>query len=137
MFEVGESYKTQEGRTVKIVEEQHVGTAYHCVCGDDGVWRYARKSDAGRVTASAIDMSCPRNLIPPEGTLWCVHILGPDSMMPAKDLEEAKLKAAEFNRGRPEDMGDVLLTALPSVWPFSKEAHEKELAKGVDWSDVG
>jgi hypothetical protein len=71
MFKVGNTYKTQEGKDVKIIAESYVGTAYHCVQGDDGLtpeggWRYARKSDAGRVTGSAFDMSDPRNLIPPE-----------------------------------------------------------------------
>lgn len=68
MFEVGKTYLTQEGKEVTIIAESQVGTDYHCVKGNDGLtpeggWRYARHEDAGRVTASAFDMSEPRNLV--------------------------------------------------------------------------
>jgi hypothetical protein len=66
MFLLYESYQTQEGKTVMIVDESQVGTQYHCVKGNDGPWRYARQSDAGRCTASAFDMSCPQNLVVPD-----------------------------------------------------------------------
>jgi len=65
VFEVGKTYKTQEGKDVKIMQAKFINSDYHCVEGDDGVWRYARPSDAGRVTASAFDMSDPRNLVVP------------------------------------------------------------------------
>jgi hypothetical protein len=65
MFAVGEVYKSKEGHDILITEESMVGTPYHCVMGIDGIWRYARPSDAGRVTGSAFDMSDPRNLVRP------------------------------------------------------------------------
>lgn len=66
MFMLYETYETQEGNKVMIVEESQVGSQYHCVKGDDNIWRYARQSDAGRVTASNFDMSDPRNLVVPD-----------------------------------------------------------------------
>ena len=66
MFQLYETYETQEGNKVFIVEEGQVGTQYHWVRGDDNICRYARKSDAGRVTASNFDMSDPRNLVVPD-----------------------------------------------------------------------
>jgi hypothetical protein len=66
MFNLYETYETLDGKKVFIVAESNVGTAYHTVQGDDGLWRYARKSDAGRVTGSVFDMSEPRNLKVPD-----------------------------------------------------------------------
>jgi len=57
------SYRTKAGEWVRIVDEQTL-KGYECVKGDDGIWRYNRASDRGRVTASAFDMSDPNNLIP-------------------------------------------------------------------------
>jgi hypothetical protein len=65
MFMVGEVYKSKEGFDILITDEANVGTPYHCAMGIDGIWRYARQHDAGRVTGSAFDMSNPRNLVPP------------------------------------------------------------------------
>lgn len=85
-FEVGKTYLRQDGKKVKIIAENtKYGTHYCCVQGDDGEtrveedpihkgiyeiidgsqlgWRYDRKSDAGRCTGSAFDMSDPRNLV--------------------------------------------------------------------------
>jgi len=69
-FIMGQTYLTQAGEKVTIVDESNVDTDYYCVKGDDNKWRYARKSDCGRVTASAFDMSCPHNLIVPEDFDW-------------------------------------------------------------------
>lgn len=86
-FIVGRTYLTQAGKRVKIIAENvKYGPYYTCVQGDDGEnavfedpvhpgiyefrpgseagWRYDRPSDAGRCTASAFDMSDPRNLVP-------------------------------------------------------------------------
>lgn len=60
MFEVGKTYKTQSGNDVKIVIKNG-----DTVSGSDGIWRYDRPKDAGRVTGSAFDMSHPLNLVPP------------------------------------------------------------------------
>lgn len=71
-LELGRSYLTQAGAAVTIVQVMNDDLpGYECVQGDDpsenapeGVWRYNRASDRGRVTGSAFDMSDPRNLIP-------------------------------------------------------------------------
>lgn len=65
MFDCGCSYKTQNGNTVRIDEARDIGGPYHTVMGSDGIWRYARQSDAGRVTGSNFDMSHPLNLVVP------------------------------------------------------------------------
>lgn len=59
----GKTYMTAEGKKVTFTQEAHIGTQYHCGLGDDGIWRYLRESDFGRVTASAFDMSDRRNII--------------------------------------------------------------------------
>lgn len=63
MFEVGCTYKTKSGKVVLIVKAEDIDGPHHAVQGDDGIWRYARRGDAGRVTGSAFDMSNPLNLI--------------------------------------------------------------------------
>lgn len=85
-FIVGKTYLTQEGKRVKIISEStKYGPHYTTVQGDDGEtkvyedplhpgiyeivyghesgYRYDRASDCGRCTASAFDMSDPRNLV--------------------------------------------------------------------------
>lgn len=64
MFEKGKIYKSRASEDILIVDESDAGGAYHTVKGHDGVWRYARESDAGRVTGSD-GMNDRRNLIPP------------------------------------------------------------------------
>ena len=64
MFEVGEKYKTKGGTDVEIVAEGMVGGFCRIVLGSDGMWRYDREGDRGRVTGSALDMSDPDNLVP-------------------------------------------------------------------------
>jgi hypothetical protein len=60
-FLLGSSYQTKAGQWVRIVDESTT-RGYECVKGDDGVWRYNRRSCRGRVTGSSNDD--PRNLIP-------------------------------------------------------------------------
>lgn len=64
MFLVGMTYKTKYGRLVKIVKSKYAGSLYACVQGDDGIWRYDRDGDVGRVTGSNHNMSHPNNLMP-------------------------------------------------------------------------
>ena len=61
-FKLGEIYTTQEGKSVKIIEESTM-PSYEWVRGDDNICRYNRPNDRGRVTASNFDMSCPQNLV--------------------------------------------------------------------------
>jgi hypothetical protein len=65
MFDCGCSYQTKTGKWVQIVKARDIGGPYHVVMGKDGIWRYARPGDAGRVTGSNFDMSHPANLVVP------------------------------------------------------------------------
>jgi hypothetical protein len=64
-FTLGESYELQNGQFVKIVA-RHLQTAgYETIEDEAGVHRYDRSthdSDAGRVTGTAHDYSCPENI---------------------------------------------------------------------------
>lgn len=78
MFDCGCTYLTKNGRSVLIVEAKDIGGPYHVVLGNDGVWRYARVCDAGRVAGSNFDMSHPYNLVVPQ-KLTLEDILGKES----------------------------------------------------------
>lgn len=89
-FELGKSYQTNEGKTVKCIE-LHDTPGYETARFDDGTlrwyhrggwprhdgtiepvtwhvgtsgWRYNRDSDRGRVTGTEFDHSDPRCVIP-------------------------------------------------------------------------
>ena len=65
MFEVGKEYKTQCGKTVTVFGRTKL-LGYECLVCSDGKYRYDRSthsSDAGRVTGTDHDYSCPDNLI--------------------------------------------------------------------------
>ena len=67
-YEVGKSYRTQEGGVVRIVSRHTELRNYETVLGDDGAHRYDRsesKSDTGRVTGTAHDYSYPMNFVRP------------------------------------------------------------------------
>jgi hypothetical protein len=67
-FVVGETYLTQDGKEVTILDQSTV-PSYEAVKGSDlnvdgnNIWRYNRPNDRGRVTGSNFDMSDPRNLV--------------------------------------------------------------------------
>lgn len=63
---VGNSYKTVDGSTVTIININNESKAHVCVQGNDGIWRYNRKTDQGRVTGSSFDEPHPKNLLIPE-----------------------------------------------------------------------
>ena len=64
-FICGNEYATIGGGTVKIVQRNHAHSGYETVLGDDGVHRYNRPQDMGRVTGSGGDGTThPGNLIP-------------------------------------------------------------------------
>lgn len=63
-FEVGNRYRTTAGKLVKLVERKDRENGESTVLGDDGIWRYNREFDRGRVTGSPHDFSSPDNLIP-------------------------------------------------------------------------
>lgn len=64
--------------------------------------------------------------------LWCVHILGPDDLIPAASYEAAEKHATElsdFMHGPDVPDLDVLCLPIVAVWPYSAEAHRAALAK--------
>lgn len=63
---------------------------------------------------------------------WCVHMLGPDELIPMASFEAAEKYADDMNNalhGRGEPMPDVLCLAqvVPCLW--SREQHAEQLAK--------
>ncbi len=62
-YKIGEMYETQCGRFV-IVYGRNSLKGYECLLCSDGRCRYDRsigESDAGRVTGTEHDYSCPHN----------------------------------------------------------------------------
>lgn len=62
-FEIGKTYETQAGDFVKVLGRTDM-KGYECLICSDGKHRYDRStsdSDAGRVTGTAHDYSCPDN----------------------------------------------------------------------------
>jgi len=62
-YSVGTRYLTQEGKWVWVLGRTTL-LGYECLRCSDGAYRYDRSthsSDAGRVTATAHDYSCPQN----------------------------------------------------------------------------
>lgn len=73
--------------------------------------------------------------------LWCCHVRGPDDVHAAPDYETA-LKWADMTnavnwRGLkgtikpPASYDDCLLKAVPAIWPWSPEAHAKDMPKSI------
>ena len=63
MFERGAQYETQAGELVTVIGRS-TDPGYECLICSDGKHRYDRStttSDAGRVTGTAHDYSCPDN----------------------------------------------------------------------------
>lgn len=64
-FIIGRTYITQRGKRVKVIGRTRL-KGYECLNCSDGKYRYDRSgghrdSDAGRVTGTAHDYSCPDN----------------------------------------------------------------------------
>ena len=49
---VGNTYKTYDGKDVRIISEQKEYRGYETVCGDDVWFRYNRRYDIGRCTGT-------------------------------------------------------------------------------------
>lgn len=64
-FEVGQTYETQAGKFVKVLDRANLHLkGYECLVCSDEKHRYDRSttnSDAGRVTGTEHDYSCPDN----------------------------------------------------------------------------
>jgi len=64
-FEVGQEYQTQAGETVKVLGRTD-NPGYECLICSDNKHRYDRSThsdDAGRVTGTDHDYSCPDNFV--------------------------------------------------------------------------
>lgn len=62
-FEVGRQYETQEGQMVEVLDRTG-DKGYECLVCSDNAHRYDRstsRADAGRVTGTPHDYSCPQN----------------------------------------------------------------------------
>ena len=62
-FEIGQRYQTQSGEIVKVLGRTNT-VGYECLICSDKKHRYDRSTesdDAGRVTGTAHDYSCPDN----------------------------------------------------------------------------
>lgn len=65
LFEIGNTYRTQAGDDVTVLSRTAT-RGYECLECSDGKYRYDRSdhsSDAGRVTGTAHDYSCPDNFV--------------------------------------------------------------------------
>lgn len=67
--------------------------------------------------------------------LWCVHVLGPDSLIAQPDKASAERRAAEYNEqfrrllSRDPSPNDPVLRAEVEVWPWVPEAHAEGIAE--------
>ncbi len=60
-LELGKTYKTKGGSSISIVDIDNDTKGYETVLGSDGLWRYNREGDYGRVTGVGKNFS--ENLI--------------------------------------------------------------------------
>lgn len=70
-FRIGQTYETRSGDMVKVIGRTR-SKGYECLICSDGKYRYDRstsKSDAGRVTGTPHDYSCPDNFKRPNNLL--------------------------------------------------------------------
>lgn len=63
--------------------------------------------------------------------LWCVHVRGPDDLIPAMDYEDAlKIcdRLAESDAQHAGDASAPMLRAVPRLWPGSPQQYAEVLA---------
>lgn len=71
--------------------------------------------------------------------LWCVHITGPDDLIPASDFATAELWAGKANRRLKEMLGknpspnDPQMKAEVMLWPYSPEGHAEGVSEEYKW----
>ena len=67
--------------------------------------------------------------------LWCVHVLGPDTVIAQPDKQTAEKRAGEWNAGiakmqaRDPSQYDPKLECVVEPWPWTADGHAKELAE--------
>lgn len=71
--------------------------------------------------------------------LWCVHVFGPDDVIPAPDQEAAKRWAARLNKQfvsiltKDPHPHDPIIRAEAAPWPWSAEAHAEGPSAEYRW----
>jgi hypothetical protein len=72
--------------------------------------------------------------------LWCVHVSGPDDVIPAPDEATAIRWAERVNAGlrelladRPAHEYDPVIKAVAAPWPHSREAHAEGVGDEYSW----
>ena len=76
-FKLGEYCRTYGGDIVKIVQVEDIKD-YETVKGSDGIWRYNRKHDYGRVTGWS---GLPMNLVNRPSHGLSDYVLNPDNLI--------------------------------------------------------
>ena len=65
-----------------------------------------------------------------DALLWCLHVRGPDDIVPVRSYREARALADWFtavDRGNMADERCPLFAAVPAIWPWSAERHAASL----------
>ncbi len=60
--------------------------------------------------------------------LWCIHVAGPDTVIPQPDKDTAVRRASEWN-AQMSDRAQALICCRAMPWPYSRESHAASLAK--------
>ena len=63
--------------------------------------------------------------------LWAMHIRGPDDLYPAPDYETAVKWCDYVNYSAAPRSPDVMMAAVPAIWPYEPERHRDGLAESV------
>ncbi len=66
-----------------------------------------------------------------EPLLWSMHVLGPDDVYPAPDLETAFKWCEYVNTQLAPRTPDVLCAAIPALWDGTPEQHAKSLPDAI------
>ena len=67
--------------------------------------------------------------------LWAMHIRGPDDLYPAPDYDTAVKWCDYVNYSAAPRSPDVMMAAVPAIWPYAPERHQDGLAGSVaDWT---
>ncbi len=99
---------------------------------DGETWRAAESG--GELGTGCVhwwaDMPDPPEEPRPEPHLWCVHIKGPDDMVPAPGKAEAEaasaLLNAAFDRMRQQNSEHVPMSAAAAAWPYGNVEHKAD-----------
>lgn len=71
--------------------------------------------------------------------LWCVHIIGPDDLIPAPDRGTAERWADKANEyinqklAENPDFADPRIEAEVILWPYTPEGHAEGVSEEYRW----